>query len=132
MWSVHLMSPHSAKPRFKPSICSLTLRNTASFAPIRRIRSSSAIDSLTFGGCKLLRDFACVALLLDDEVSAAALHDGRGAERCDLVARSVEEPARVRPHLPVRVEPHLHDLVARHVGALADERQRFVGQLLLR
>src|SRR5215216_4846257 len=110
---MHLMSPHShticilplpisARPRFNPSICSLTLRNTASLAPIRRFRSSSAIGART--------DLTGLALLFDDDVRAVAFDDGRAPGRSRLVAVDVQEPARVRPHGSILVETQLDDL----------------------
>src|SRR5215208_652001 len=136
------MSPHSqtisivpslssAMPRFRSSICSLTFRKTASFAPIRRVRSSSAIRFLASSPFEIFDDFARVTLLLHYDICVMALHDDHDVERRRLVPVDVEKPRRIRPHPPVVVEPEPDDVLTPHVGALADERQWVLAQVVL-
>src|SRR3954452_12961281 len=121
----------AAIPRFSPSICSLTVRNSASFSPTLRVCSS--IGGLRQLPVLLLGDLGRVANLLGDHVGGGLFdHDGRARLDCEpLMAGGAEESPRGLTDRLVVVEGQPDDLCARGLRALADERRRTLQTHLL-
>src|SRR4051794_32942540 len=106
----------AANPCCRLSIRSLTSRNTASFAALRRWFSliSTKLRLLSLAG-KRVGDVTCVIDLLDQDETRVSLNCTDRALDCLLVTDGVREPAPVASNVSVFLESHSDDLGAARV-----------------